>query len=151
MSATSFTVYDGEATPVAHVMVPIGNTTTENGTNYAHTWREFLPSLPDEGQLTVVTSRKKLKSGTQVLVASYNLPVMEVPSGNTPGGYEAPAKVAFVERVDVVKFKPRRSTELTARKCLMIALNHCADRQTTAAAITSGVAADLLQRGIVAG
>lgn len=149
MDATNFTVYDGAATPVARVLKPVGNETREEGTLFTHKWQAFDPSLPDAGQMSVIHSRKRLKSGTQVLGVMVELPFMETITATSPTGYEVPPRVAFTERCSVTRIKSKRSTELTGRVALMALLNHCSDRQTTAAAITDGVVADTLQRGII--
>lgn len=105
-----FTVYDGEATPVAHVLKAI-EAARENGANVA-LWRENLAGVPEEGQVRMLSSLKKLKSGVFVPSLRLIFPKMEQASGQNSSGYTAPPKVAYEDTIVVTGyFNPRSTTQ----------------------------------------
>lgn len=105
----SITVYDGAATPVAHVLLPADNKVLKDGTRLA-VWRENLPSLPAEAQVRAELRQRELPSGVTESRFRVVFPVMESIGGQNAAGYTAAPKVAYEDADEWVKFSHRRST-----------------------------------------
>lgn len=143
----ALTLYDGAATPVAHVFT--GDFVKTEKSDVIAQWREQLSTVPVEAQPRYIQILRTLKSGMKQLVARIEVPVSEATStGGNVSGYIAPAKVAFVERVDIVRWAHPRSSESTARIAYQLALNAMNNNSGTTPPVVAGPTADLLQRQI---
>lgn len=141
----NITVYDGASTPVVHTLV--GEEILRSAGASEAVWREQLASVPSYAQVKVTAIKRKLKSGVTEAVTRVEVPVMESISGQNAAGYTAPPKVAYVDRFEFRSFRHERSTETTARIAMQILLNLGNNVATSVAAVSTGVVADLHQRG----
>lgn len=131
------TVFDGQATPVSHILASIDNW-REGDTRFT-LWRENIVTLPDEGQVRCLLATRKLKSGVTETRASVVVPVMETAgTGGNQGGYVASPKVAYEERVDVTVYKHPRSTKAGRTSVMQIARNLLNNVATSVAAVSAG-------------
>lgn len=133
---TDFTVYDGAATPVAHIMTGI-SVSREANVQIAE-YRELSTTLPIEAQITCTLTKQLLKNGITRISERWNVPVMETVGAQNAAGYTAAPKVAYVDTFDVVAYVHPRSTTAGRRLCRMLAVNASNDVSTPAAASTTG-------------
>lgn len=138
----NFTVYDGSATPVAHVMV--GISIQREGDTIVANYRENLASLPVEAQVNCIVTAQKLKSGVIRSSVRFNVPVMEAVNGQNSAGYTAAPKVAYVNTTELVSYAHPRSTTESRRLCRMLAINAGNGVATSVAAATSGMVSELI-------
>lgn len=138
------TVYDGAATPVAHILN--AESVTRTGSVVTAVWREKLASVPDVAQVYAMLRIETLKSGVRVVSFETGVPVMESVSGQNSSGYTAPPKVAYIERDVHVKYVHPRSTLLTRQISAQISRNLLNNVSTSTPAVTTGVIADALQK-----
>lgn len=110
---SNIVVFDGAATPVSHTCVPIS--VQREGKRLKALWREMLPTLPTEAQVSIEASQEILSSGVIKSVVRVNVPVMETVSGQNAAGYTAAPKVAYVDSDEYVKYAHPRST-VTGRR-----------------------------------
>lgn len=141
------TVYDGAATPVAHVLKAISST-KEKGKITAF-WSEKLASLPDYAQVTLTATAEKLKSGVWKTSVRVAVPVMESVSGQNAAGYTAAPKVAYVNTVETVGYFHERSDVAGRRLARQMAINTLGNVATSVAAATTGMAPDLVDQLIM--
>ena len=82
------TILDGKATPVSHIFNPIQTNPPvyhENGN----------PVIPLVGENEITLALKKSNGAISKAVVTLRVPVLEVQSGSSYAGYEAPPKVAY--------------------------------------------------------
>lgn len=130
------TVFDGAATPVSHVLKSV-NVTSEKGVTTA-LWREDLPTVPTEAQVSATLQLKKLPTGVVQVTARVNVPVMESVSGNNAAGYTAPPKVAYVDAYTLTGFQHPRSNTTSRRLARQIMANLLSNVATSVAPATAG-------------
>lgn len=138
------TVFDGAATPVSHILS--AESVTRVGSVATATWREKLPSVPDEAQVYAILRIETLKSGVRVVSLETGVPVMESISGQNSSGYTAAPKVAFIDRDVHTKYVHPRSTVLSRQISAQISRNLLNNVSVTTPAVTAGVIADALQK-----
>jgi hypothetical protein len=148
-SQANVTVFDGAATPVSHILEPLGVTSDEQQ-GLTAAWRENLANVPLGANVRFTTFQKKLKSGVERLELRVEVPVMESVSGQNSAGYTAPPKVAFIDTVSAVCYFSERSTLTNRRLAKQILTNLLGNVATSVAAPTAGVAAELIDKGISA-
>jgi len=148
-SQANITVYDGAATPVSHVLVPIGVGVDANLGNVAK-WRENLATVPLYANVRVTTMQKTLKSGIERVEIRVEVPVMEAISGQNAFGYTAAPKVAFTDSVSFVGYFSERSAQSNRRLAKQILTNLLGNVATSVAAPTTGMASELIDSGITA-
>lgn len=137
----SITVYDGAATPVAHVLNPVDNKVLKDGTRLA-LWRENLSSLPTEAQVRMEVRQRELPSGVTETRCRVVFPVMESIGGQNAAGYTAAPKVAYEDADEWVKYSHKRSTSVSrgiSSQALRNVMNNVA---TSVAAVNAGVLKD---------
>jgi hypothetical protein len=116
------TINDGKATPVAHVFNPIQTvppTFHENGNT----------SVPVIGENEILISLKKSGGAIQKAVVTLRVPVLEVQSGSSYSGYEAPPKVAYYMQANIEFNLPNRSTAAQRKDLRVLAANLLANAQ----------------------
>lgn len=133
----NITVFDGAATPVAHVLVPVFQGKDADGVVNA-LWREQLPSLPTEAQVRLEQKQRKLKSGVLETRTRVVVPVMESVSGANASGYTAAPRVAFEDADEWVSYAHPRSTIAGRRLCKQLLTNFSNNIATTVAAAVAG-------------
>lgn len=143
MSAMAdLTVYDGAATPVAHVMKPQYSRTAEGGWLEA-LYREELASVPEIAQVRLTLRQKKLGSGVWHCESKWEVPVMESVSGQNAAGYTASPKVAYVNTHKTVTFNHERASIAERRLVRQLGINSQGNIATSVAAATTGVLPEL--------
>lgn len=136
---SNITVFDGAATPVSHVLVPVDNKVLKDGTRLA-VWRENLSALPVEAQVRVEVYQREFPGSKVVETRTVVItPVMESISGVNAQGYTASPKVAYEDRVEFRQLAHRRSTVASRRLCKQIALNFANNVATTVTPVSAGV------------
>lgn len=133
----TITVYDGAATPVAHVLQPISVTQGADGLISAM-WREAITTLPTEAQVYCTMKQRRLKSGVVETRTRVVVPVMESISGQNAAGYTAAPKVAFEDAQEWVSYAHPRSTITSRRLSKQLLTNLSNNIATTVAAATAG-------------
>lgn len=129
-------VYDGQATPVLHTLLPV-SVTRENGVVLAQ-WREALAGVPVYAQVRCDMKLQKLKSGVYRVERRVVVPVMESISGQNAAGYTAAPKVAH-EVTDVkVGYFHERSSLSDRRSARQLGVNIDGNVTTSVAAATTG-------------
>lgn len=138
---TDFTVYDGEAVPVAHVFY--ADHVEYTGQDLLALWREVVPGVPEYAQGTAQLSRKKVGSGVLRISFRVNLPVMEAVNGQNLSGYTAAPKVAYVDSNESVQWVHPRSLAQGRQNAKSIVRNiwYNASPASTGA-VTTGMAYD---------
>jgi hypothetical protein len=144
----NITVFDGAATPVSHVLVPVSVTRKDN--MITALWREQLTGVPLEGQVSFTTQLEQLKSGTWHYTATVQVPVMESVSGQNSAGYTASPKVAFIDTVKAEGFHSRRSTITGRRLARQILANLMGNISTSVAPVATGFTPELIDQLISA-
>lgn len=109
------TIYDGQATPVAHVFNPIQTSPA--------VFKENSAGLPQIGEPEIIATSKLARGADAVnrVKLTLRLPYLEETSGATSGGYVAPPKLAFHDQVTVEFLMPVRS-DSSQRKDLRVML-----------------------------
>lgn len=142
MSAIAdITVYDGAATPVAHVLKAIS--VTRKGDEITAEYREMLASVPAEAQVRATLKLSLLKSGVTKTECRVVVPVMEAILNQNAAGYTAAPKVAYENTVVETGFFHKRSDVTGRRLARMIAVNISNNVSTSVAAASSGPFAEL--------
>lgn len=137
----NITVFDGQATPVSHTLLPVDNKVLKDGTRFA-LWRENLPSLPSEAQVRAELRQRTLPSGILETRFRVVFPVMESIGSQNAAGYTAAPKVAYEDTDEWVKFSHRRSTP-ASRKISSQALRNIMNNVTTSVTpVSAGVTHD---------
>jgi hypothetical protein len=145
----NITVYDGAATPVAHVLVGESIEKSPDGTLVAK-WKESLGGVPDYAQVRLTLTKRKLPSGVFRVSARVEVPVMESISGQNSSGYTAPPKVAFVDTTELIGHYHERSTVTSRRLSRQLAVNVGNNVATSVAAASTGFVPELFDQLIQA-
>jgi len=140
----NITAFDGASTPVSHILVAEG--ISRKGDVLTATWREKIPTLPDEAQVRVTFELTKLKSGVVRVEKRTVVPVMESISGQNASGYTAAPKVAFEDTDVHIFYAHPRSTVFSRRLCRQLAQNVDHNVSTSVAPATSGPLPELIDQ-----
>jgi hypothetical protein len=119
------TILDGKATPVSHVFNPVQTNPPvyhENGTS----------TIPLIGENEITLALKKSNGAISKAVVTLRVPVLEVQSGSSYAGYEAPPKVAYYLQANVEFFLPSRSTPAQRKDLRVLTSNLCMNAQVLA-------------------
>lgn len=146
-SIADITVYDGAATPVAHVLKAVSTRAINGGIEARY--REANASLPTEAQVSAVLTEKLLNSGVKQVELDVSVPVMESVSGQNAAGYTAAPKVAYVDRFKLTNFQHPRSTINGRRLARQMILNMSGNISTSVTAATSGAMPDAFDSQIM--
>lgn len=151
MSApANIVAFDGAATPVTHTFVPIGNETDPILKEKKAFWREAILTVPEEAQVRVSSSSRKLKNGKTRVAITVEVPLMETAVAQNASGYTAPPKVADVDTAQLILYTGTRSTIASKRLIRQLLLNIAGNVSTSVAPITTGMAPEALDQNIVA-
>lgn len=143
------TIYDGAATPVAHVMKGI-SVTRERGKVIA-LWREALAGVPVDAQVSMTHTIEKMpKSGMYKVEQRVVFPIQEVVTGANASGYSASPKVAYENQLVTTGWFHGRSSVAERRTIRQFSTNVVNVVGTSVAAATTGFAADLYDQLIPA-
>lgn len=146
MSAqANIVVFDGAATPVTHTLVGEGIERLPDGTLRA-TWKESLSGVPDEAQIRIIASKRKLPSGVFRVSVRGQVPVMESVSGVNSSGYTAPPKIANIDTCEFVGLFSPRSTTVGRRLVRQLTINVMGSVSTSVAPVTTGPAPELIDQ-----
>lgn len=132
----NITVYDGQATPVSHTLLPV-SVTRENGVVLA-SWREALAGVPVYAQVRCDMKLQKLKSGVYRVERRVVVPVMESISGQNAAGYTAAPKVAHEVTSVHIGYFHERSSLSDRRSARQLGVNIDGNVSTSVAAATTG-------------
>jgi hypothetical protein len=116
------TINDGKATPLSHVFNPIQTvppTYHENGNS----------TVPVIGENEITLALKRGNGSIQKAVVTLRVPVLEVQSGSSYAGYEAPPKVAYYLQANIELFLPSRSTPAQRKDLRVLSANLLANAQ----------------------
>jgi len=142
MSAfANITVFDGAGTPAVHTLtaVEINRVPGSNkNSKVVALWRELLPTVPTEAQITAQVELERLPSGTFIERTITQVPVMEAISGQNAAGYTAAPKVAFVDKRVTEQFSAPRSTVASRRLLRQLDINIQGNISTTVTPATTG-------------
>lgn len=143
MSAiATITVFDGQATPVAHVLDPV-SVSREGASIVRAEWRETGLAVPINAQPRLSIRLELLKSGVYRAERKLVVPVMEAVAGQNAAGYTAAPKVAHELTDTRVWFFSQRSDVAGRRLIKQMGTNLDSNKSNTGPAITSGVVDDL--------
>jgi len=122
-----FDLVDAESTPVTHTFNPIQTnppTYRENGGTSS--------SSIGESELTM-SIRRADRTNQSIHKARITLrvPIMEVATGTTSGGYDAPPAVAYYLQANVEMLLPARSTAQQRENIRTMMVDLLADNQVT--------------------
>lgn len=146
MSAqANITVYDGAASPVSHTLVGEGIERLADGTLRA-VWKESLAGVPDDAQIRVIMTKRKLPSGVFRCTARVEVPVMEAVNGQNSSGYTAPPKVAYVDTTEAVGYYHGRSIVTGRRLSRQIMVNLMGNISTSVSPVSTGPAPELFDQ-----
>lgn len=106
-------VYDGQATPVLHNLIPVGLTVA--GKRQMADWRESIAALALKAQVRATVSLEILKSGVYVVSVKTVVPVMESINGNNSSGYTAQPEVAHEDTLVTTGYFSPRSSEASRK------------------------------------
>lgn len=143
-SIADITVYDGAATPVAHVLKAI-SVTKDKGVVEA-LWREDLAGIPIYAQIRAKLRLMKLKSGVYRSEQVVEVPVMESVGAQNSAGYTAAPKVAYTNTIVLLGLFHERSDTTGRRLIRQLALNMATNLSTSNAAATTGATPDQFDR-----
>lgn len=135
------TVYDGAATPVAHVLKTVSVSRKDDVIEA--TWRENLASVPVYAQVTLTMRLSRLKSGVYRVESKVEVPVMEAISGQNAAGYTAAPKIAYVNTVNTVGLFHERSDANGRRLVRQMANNINGNISTSVTPAVTGPLPDL--------
>ena len=119
------TINDGKATPVAHVFNPIQTVPP----TYHENDNTAVPSI---GESEIIITLKKGNGTIQKAVVTLRVPYLEVQSGSTPSGYDAPPKVAYYLQANTEYFLHSRSTPAQRKDLRVMNANLQANAQVIA-------------------
>lgn len=142
-----FTVFDGAATPVSHILRTDG--VSREGPLVTASWKEANALVPDGAQTRAFQMRQTLRSGTIKSTSRIDVAVMEAVSGVNAQGYTAPPKVAYVDRFELVNYGSPRSTETTKRIAMQMLLNWATNTATSVTPVAAGPVAELHQKAVI--
>ena len=146
---TNITVYDGATPPVAHTLVPIGVAKDAKDGIVAE-WRESILSLPNEAQVRLKLTLKKMSSGVWRSEVRVEIPVMEAVAGQNSSGYTAAPKVAYIDTQVITGFHHPRSTVASRRLCRQMTVNLAGNVSTSVTPIATGFIPELIDQLIAA-
>lgn len=135
------TVYDGAATPVAHVLKAVSVTRKDDVIEAL--WRENLSSVPVYAQVKLTMRLTRLKSGVYRVESKVEVPVMEAISGQNAAGYTAAPKIAYVNTVSTTGLFHERSDANGRRLARQMAINIGGNISTSVAPAVAGPLPDL--------
>lgn len=142
-SIANITAFDGAATPVSHVFVPIG--LFREGKRSIARWRENIPGVPVYAQPRITMySDDRSSGGIYRVGVLVEVPVMEAVNAQNAAGYTAPPKVAHTLTDRYEKNSHERSTIENRRLSRMLLVNISNNITATTAAATAGPASELL-------
>lgn len=133
----NITVFDGAATPVSHLLLPVDNKVLADGSRIA-IWRENIVTLPSEAQVYCELRQRVLPSKVVETRFSVYFPVMESVAGVNAAGYTAAPKVAYVDRKDEVAYCHPRSTPTSRAIAYQSLRNVSGNVSTTVPAVAAG-------------
>lgn len=145
---SNIVAFDGSATPVAHTLLPVSVTRTNQ--EVTAEWRENLTTVPMYAQIRCSMKLVRLKSGVYKAEQRVVVPVMESINGANAAGYTAAPKVAYEDTVVVLGFFHERSTEAGRRLVRQLSLNIAGGITTSVAPVTTGPLAELFDKLISA-
>lgn len=142
MSAMSnIVVYDGAPTPVSHTLNPLSVESVQ-GEQIA-SYRETIPSVPDEAQVRATLRKKKMGSGVTRTVVRVEVPTMEAIGAQNAAGYTAAPKVAFSDTYEMIGYHHPRSTPESRRLARQLAINFFEGEPASRLAYTTGPVPEL--------
>lgn len=147
---TNIVAFDGAAVPVSHTLEPMNSSTDPVSGETVALWAERLTTLPDYAQIRYKTTQKKNKDGIWRLFTQVEVPVMESISGQNAAGYTAAPKVAYIDKVQIVSYHSERSTIVNRRLVRQLAINIHGGVSTTVTPVTTGPAAELVDKLVTA-
>lgn len=139
-----FTVYDGEATPVAHVFV--ADRVEFNKGDLIAYWQEKTAGIPEYAQANAQLTRRKVQSGLTRVGFRINVPIMEAIAGQNSLGYTAAPKVAYTESNEDVQWIHPRSMAQGRQNVKTMVRNVLSNVATTTAAVSAGLLYDAMVR-----
>lgn len=145
----NITVFDGAATPVSHVLVPISVTKNKDGSVLAE-WREMLATVPAYAQVRSSTKLELLKTQVWRTEVKSVVPVLESVSGQNSAGYTAAPKVAYENTYSTVGYFHQRSTINDRRLGRQLHTNLVGGIATSVVPVTVGFAPELIDQLISA-
>lgn len=135
---SNITVFDGAATPVSHVLLPVDNKTLADGTRIA-IWRENLATVPAYAQVRFELRQKEHPSKVVETRARVFVPVMESVSGVNAQGYTASPKVAYEDSFEQVSYAHPRSSASGRRTAAQMLRNLVSNVATSVPAVSAGL------------
>lgn len=129
-------VRDDAATPVDYTLYPTGSMRLLVPSRNAALaeWAGANSAVPDKGQLRASSGRDLLKSGDKRTWFKFEVPVMEVASGTTPGGYAAAPAVAHTLTFIMTAFTSPRATQQEKQNAMRLVLSALCGATATAGA-----------------
>lgn len=146
----TITAFDGAATPVQHILVPVGTGVLPDGTQYAK-WREYNASLPSEACVRAMLTQIVRASGVTETRMVVETPVMEAVNAQNAQGYTAAPKVAFIEKDVHVKYSHPRSTGIVKNLNTQLLRNILNNVSVTTPAVSAGVVFEAVVQGVMPG
>lgn len=141
------TVFDGQATPAAHVFAPESND-KEKGI-YTAVWREStLTALPIAAQPTFTMTESVLRSGIKPAMLKLRIPRMEVATGSANDGYTAAPKIAFYDEIIVTYNRHPRATLQNSRDVHQMMANLLSGISSAVTPVYGTATADFLDVGL---
>lgn len=145
MNIANIVVYDGAATPVKHILVPVDVSRDPKTGAIVAVWREQVASLPTYAQITATLRLSKSKrSGVWNTDFRVEVPVMESISGSNAAGYTAAPRVAYVDTTGIYGHYHERGTIAGRRLSRQLCLNVGNNVETSVAAAVTGVVPELI-------
>jgi hypothetical protein len=142
MSAiANITAYDGAASPVSHVLIPVS--VVKSGNKVTASWREMLTGVPTNAQVRCVMTLEQLASKTYKTSRRVEVPVQEVVTGSNSAGYSAAPKVAYVNTTELIGLFSERSDVAGRRLVRQLGINIDNNVATSVGASTSGPVPEL--------
>lgn len=141
-----FTVYDGETTPLAHVLV--ADHVEYDGKSLTAIYAEKKANVPEYAQVNASLKKMPVKGGITRVGFRMNVPAMEaLPSGSgNSSGYVAQPKVAFVDSSEFVQWVHQRSLSQGRLNAIQMTINFARNLNTTQTPIAAGVFYDAFVR-----
>lgn len=143
----NFTVYDGAATPIAHVFSAVKSWEDQGAVHSL--WMELSTTLPREACATVHMTQRELKSGVLETRVRFDVPVMESVAGQNTQGYTASPKVAYVDSYELVNRKHPRSTITGQRLVKQMLANLLANVATTVTPVSTGIIDEAMAQSVL--
>lgn len=141
---SNIAVFDGAATPVQHILVPISVEKTGKGNRIEAIWREQVSTLPTYAQVSAQMSLSyNSKSGVWHVDFRMEVPVMESVSGANAAGYTAAPKVAYVDTSGFYGHYHERGSIASRRLSKQLLLNCVNNVATSVPAVSAGIVDEL--------